>query len=220
MIDAVVFDAFGTLVRISQHTNPYRELMREGRRQGVVLTSESAHIAMTASLSLADMAAHLGIALTASKRVELAQALEMELSSVLPYPDAVEAVLRLRDAGLKLGVCSNLAAPYGPVVRNPFLNMDGYALSYELGVMKPDPVIYQSVCQQMGVTPGNYFNGEAGRVLMIGDSQRCDQDGPRSVGIMGHKLDRSGRGHITNLKQFAELVIAHNRVEGAALMNS
>lgn len=34
MISAAVFDAFGTIFRIRQRTNPYGALFREGRRQG------------------------------------------------------------------------------------------------------------------------------------------------------------------------------------------
>ncbi|WPX63538.1 HAD family hydrolase [Pseudomonas sp. MH10] len=123
-------------------------------------------------------------------------ALEREVSSIKPYPDAVEAMAQLRDAGVKIGICSNLAAPYGSVVRDIFPKMHGYAFSYELGVMKPDPLIYQAVCEQMGVMPGQYFSGAIGRVFMIGDSRRCDRDGPRAVGVFGLHLDRTGLGQI------------------------
>lgn len=216
MISAVIFDVFGTIARIGQRTSPYLDLFREVRRNGCALSLDMTRMAMTTDLSFDELADRLGVELTSWKRNKLNRALQLELLSIEPYSDAVDAISRLQRAGVKTGSCSNLAAPYGPVVRKFFPEMDAYAFSYELGVMKPEPAIYQSVCQQMGVTPGNYFNGEAGRVLMIGDSQRCDRAGPRSVGIMGYHLNRSGRGHITDLKQFAELVIAHNCVEGAA----
>lgn len=45
---------------------------------------------------------------------------------------------------------------------------------------------------------------------MIGDSQNCDQDGPRALGIAGFYLDRTGRGKIHDLIEFAEMVVAHN----------
>jgi HAD superfamily hydrolase (TIGR01549 family) len=210
VISAVVFDAFGTIVRIGQRMNPYHELIREGRRQGIALKPEITHIAMTTNLSLGEMASQLGISLTPSKRKELTRALELELSSIKPYPDAVEAISRLRDTGLRVGICSNLASPYGPVVRDLFPKMDGYAFSYELGFMKPDPNIYKDICNQMGVEPGHCFSEKIGRVLMIGDSKRCDRDGPRVAGILGFHLDRSGRGQIQNLKQFAHSVIDRN----------
>ncbi|CRM19298.1 HAD family hydrolase [Pseudomonas sp. 35 E 8] len=210
MISAVAFDAFGTIVRIGQRTNPYRELFREGRRQGVALTPDSAHLALTTNLSLDDMALSLGISLTPSKSEELRQRLELELSSIEQYPDAVEAISLLKEAGVKTGICSNLSSPYGPKVRDIFPLMDGYAFSYEAGATKPDPVIYRSICAEMDVEPGHYFGDGLGRVLMIGDSQRCDRDGPRVVGITGFYLDRTGRGQIHDLVQFAQIVINSN----------
>ncbi|KWS28947.1 HAD family hydrolase [Pseudomonas syringae] len=210
MIDAVVLDAFGTIVRINRRLNPYRELIREGRRQGCDLTLDGTHFMMTTNLSLVEMASQLGIYLSPAKRQELTRALELELASIEPFPDALEAVARLQGAGVRLGICSNLASPYGPVIKELFPNFDGYAFSYEVGAIKPDPVIYQSICSQMDVEPGHHFGGERGRVLMIGDSKRCDQDGPRLVGMMGLRLDRNGNGPIKGLLQFAEMVINQN----------
>ncbi|WP_337993888.1 HAD family hydrolase [Pseudomonas putida] len=215
VISGVVFDAFGTIVRISRRTNPYRELIREGRRQGVELKPDSLHIAMTANLSLDDMALTLGVALTPSRRQELYRRMEVELSSIEPYADAIEAISLLSAAGIKTGICSNLAGPYGPKVREIFPHMDGYTFSFEAGVMKPDPAIYRLICDQMGVEPGHYFNDTSGRVLMIGDSQRCDRDGPRDAGVMGFHLDRSGRGKIQDLVQFVRMVIDRNTPQEA-----
>ncbi len=76
--------------------------------------------------------------------------------------------------------------------------------------MKPDPLIYQAVCNQFGFGPADPFS-EQGRVVMIGDSQRCDRDGPRVVGVMGYCLERHGGGAIRDLSQFADLVLDHNR---------
>lgn len=208
MISAVVFDAFGTIVRINHRTNPYRELIREGRRQGVGLKPDSIRIAMTMNLPLDELASEFGVSLTASKRDELHRKLDTEISSIESYPDAVEAISLLKSHGIKTGICSNLARPYGHKVREIFAHMDGYAFSFEAGVMKPDPSIYRLVCDQMGVTPGHYFNDRTGRVLMIGDSQSCDRDGPRVVGVTGFHLDRIGRGKIYDLAQFAEMVIS------------
>lgn len=42
---------------------------------------------------------------------------------------------------------------------------------------------------------------------------RCDRDGPRTAGIMGFHLDRTGRAKITNLVEFAQLVVDQWRIE-------
>lgn len=210
-VDGVIFDAFGTVLRIGQRTNPYRNLLREGRRQGLELAPDSIRIAMTKNHSIYETASHLGIHLTRAQREELASELERELSSIQAFPDAKTAIALLQQAGVKVGVCSNLASPYGPVVREIFPQLNGYAFSFELGVMKPAPAIYHSICSQMDVEPGHLFGGGRGRVVMIGDSKRCDQDGPRLVGMMGLHLDRKRQGAINDLQQFAELVIDHIR---------
>lgn len=210
MVGAVIFDAFGTILQIGQRTNPYLQLFREGRQQGSILGPDAIGRAMTMDLPLDEFAAHLGITLRSSVRQEVNRALELELSSIRPYPEALEAIEMLQKSGCHVGICSNLASPYGRVVRELFPTMDGYAFSYELGIMKSDPKIYLSACDQMGVEPGDCFGVELGRVFMIGDSPRCDRDGPRVVGIMGLLLRRTGAGKIRDLTQFARLVIDQN----------
>jgi FMN phosphatase YigB (HAD superfamily) len=210
-VDGVIFDAFGTVLRIGQRANPYKNLLREGRRQGLTLAPGSIRIAMTTNHSIYEIASHLGIHLTPAKREELSRMLERELTSIQAFPDAKTAIALLQEAGVKVGICSNLASPYGPIVREIFPQLNGYAFSFELGVMKPEPSIYRSICSQMDVEPGHVFGGERGRVVMIGDSKRCDQNGPRLVGMMGLHLDRKRQGAINDLQQFAELVIDHIR---------
>lgn len=209
-VEAVVFDAFGTIVRIGHRFDPYLELFREARRQGVSIVPRMSDVAMTLNLSFDELASHLRIDLTPLKRERLNRDLQLELASVQAFPDAHAAVHMLQSSGIKVGVCSNLAAPYGPKIRELFPRMDGYAFSYELGVTKPEPSIYQAVCSQMNVEPGHYFSQEKGRVVMIGDSRRFDQDGARAVRVMGILLDRSGRTPIRDLEQLAKIVVDHN----------
>ncbi|WP_054989149.1 HAD family hydrolase [Pseudomonas coronafaciens] len=210
MIGAVVLDAFGTIVRITQRTNPYLDLIRESQRQGRVSGSAALRLLMTTDLAFDEAAALLGVSLTSAKLGQLSQALAVELSSIQPFTDATEAISRLKSAGMKVGICSNLAAPYGPVIRRLFPGLDVYAFSYALGIMKPDPEIYRSVSSQMGIELGHYLSQDSASAVMIGDSKRCDQDGPRSIGMMGFHLDRKSRGSMSDLLQFADLVIAYN----------
>lgn len=41
---------------------------------------------------------------------------------------------------------------------------------------------------------------------MIGDSKKCDEQGPRTSGIMGYHLDRSGLGRFRDLLEFSRLI--------------
>lgn len=73
--------------------------------------------------------------------------------------------------------------------------------------MKPDPAIYQSACSMMGVIPGKSFEAGAARVVMVGDSRKWDEIGPRSYGIPGHHLNRKGAGRFGDLFAFSQAMM-------------
>ncbi|NIF29467.1 HAD family hydrolase [Pantoea sp. Tr-811] len=205
-ITAVIFDAFSTTLRISAPTNPYRQLLREGVKHGRRPSPGDLHKLMTIDAGLREAADILGIQVTPSRMAEIESDLQREIESIEVFPDARDAIALLHEHGVATAICSNLAAPYGPAVKTLLPDLNIYSFSYELGVTKPDPAIYRAVCHDLGVVPGHLF-GSAAQVAMIGDSPRCDRDGPRAIGIKGFHLDRSGGGAKRDLVQFAELVV-------------
>lgn len=66
MTKTAIFDAFGTVVRIGRRTNPYRQLLREGIKQGRRPHPGDAHVIMTLNLELHELAKHVGILLSES----------------------------------------------------------------------------------------------------------------------------------------------------------
>ncbi|WP_024805407.1 HAD family hydrolase [Nocardia sp. BMG51109] len=85
-----------------------------------------------------------------------------------PYPDT-GAVLKSLDAqGIPVAVVSNIAFDVRPSFAANGWESDValYALSYEIGAMKPDPRIFEWTLDRMGVAP------EA--ALMVGDSREND----------------------------------------------
>lgn len=42
---------------------------------------------------------------------------------------------------------------------------------------------------------------------MVGDTVRCDRDGPAAIGMAGFHLNRQGRGDVRNLVECAERVL-------------
>ncbi|MEE4075180.1 HAD family hydrolase [Pseudomonas viridiflava] len=206
-IVAAVFDAFGTIVQIERKHHPFRQLLRDGIEQGRRPTAADLRTLMTSSLSLEEAAEHFGITVSPKRMKSLQDALDDELASITVYPDAIEAMRLLRSEGMAIGICSNLAQPFGPVLRDLFREVDGFALSYELGVMKPHAGIYREICHLLSVRPSWDMKASSEQVVMIGDSLRCDQDGPRTIGIFGYHLDRTGAGRISSLTQFAELLL-------------
>ncbi|PBK51308.1 hypothetical protein C6380_05160 [Pseudomonas syringae pv. actinidiae] len=60
--------------------------------------------------------------------------------------------------------------------------LDRYGFSFELGSIKPESHIYRATCKLVNVLSEGMFRSQ---VMMIGDSQSCDRDGPRKAGIQG-----------------------------------
>jgi len=214
-ITAVIFDAFGTTLRIGTPMHPYRRLLREGAKHGRRPSPGDLHKLMTIDAGLREAAEILGIQVAPSRMAEIETDLQCEIESIEIFQDALDAINLLREHGIATAVCSNLAAPYGPAVKTLLPNLNAYAFSYELGVTKPDSTIYRAVCSDLGVVPGHLFGdsaqvamiGDSAQVAMIGDSPRCDRDGPRAIGIKGFHLARSATGSIRDLTHFARLVI-------------
>ncbi|QOI07285.1 MULTISPECIES: HAD family hydrolase [Pseudomonas syringae group genomosp. 2] len=207
-IAAVIFDAFGTLARITRPTRSYGQLLREGKRQGRKFRPDDMQTLMTHKLSISQAAECFGIQVSPDRLGLLEQALEAELASIEPFPDALEAIAMLRAAGMRTALCSNLAMPYGPPIQQIFPNLDGYGFSYQVGAIKPSPIIYRHTCDLLGVRPGDDFISH-GRVVMIGDSVRCDRDGPRQCGIGGFLLRRGQAEGFSSLTDFARAVLAY-----------
>lgn len=205
---AILFDAFGTVIDIKRRFHPYRMLLRLGMQQGHRFGPDALRQLMVFNGDIVEAADLLDIQVSSGQQNVIQDALDRELAFCAPIPDAIEAIEMLKAAGVRIGICSNLAQAYGATVRRHFPTVDGFAFSYEIGVMKPDPLIYQMLCRSLGVTPMRDWYRGVSSVLMIGDSPRCDRDGPRSVGIPGYLLHRGATGPFGSLVQFAATVLA------------
>lgn len=201
MPTAVIFDAFGTLIKIQGGQHPYLRLLKLGKARGRSPRADDIDVLMQEPLTLSGAAQFFGIQAAPDELAVLEQVLADEIERIEPYPDGVDAVRLLQSRGIRVGVCSNLAFPYSRAIRRCYPDLDAYLLSSELGVMKPDVKIYQHACEQLDVEPPHAY--------MIGDSQRCDRDGPTACGIEGFYLDRSGgAGDYADLLSFAQDVLS------------
>jgi HAD superfamily hydrolase (TIGR01509 family) len=101
----------------------------------------------------------------------------------MPYPDTATALRGLRDAGIPVGVVSNIPWDVRGVFEHAGVAdlVDEYVLSYEEGVMKPDPKIFLSACQRIGVAPEE--------TLMIGDNEEAD-GGAAAIGCRFALVER------------------------------
>ncbi|GAA3243672.1 HAD-IA family hydrolase [Streptomyces thermocoprophilus] len=78
-----------------------------------------------------------------------------------PYPDAAEVLAALRERGVRVGVVSNIGWDLRPVFREHGLDayVDTYVLSYEHGVQKPDPRLFEVACSALGSAPRGDAHG-------------------------------------------------------------
>lgn len=95
-IKAVIFAAFGTLMRIEKGVHPYRVLLKEGIRQGRRPSPDDARVLMTQKLSLRGAAEHFGIEISQERIATIQQALDDELACIHRYPDGQEAIELLK----------------------------------------------------------------------------------------------------------------------------
>jgi len=198
--DAIVFDVYGTLVEIVDKRGPFRRLLRIGAHQGRPVAAGDAALLMSAPLGLDAAAQRLGIQLTQEQYAALEKDLHDEIASIRAFPETASTLTALRARGIKLGLCSNLAADYAaPIAALLPLQLDAYTWSFEAGAIKPDPAIYDRACRTLDCAPG--------RVLMVGDTPAADVDGPRACGMQSILLDRKqGRADAGSLASLAGLL--------------
>ncbi|PSK32908.1 HAD family hydrolase [Nocardia seriolae] len=121
------------------------------------------------------------------------------------FPDAAP-VLRALDGRVRLGVISTASRPYqiGKLRTVGLLRHFGDAVlcSDEFGAAKPDPAIFHTGCEMLGLPPE--------QVAYVGDRYDVDALGARDAGLRAYWLDRAGLGgdthdRVTVIRSLAEL---------------
>ena len=99
----------------------------------------------------------------------------IDTASWAPYPDTATVLTGLRRQGIKTAVVSNIAFDVRPAFEaiGVLDDVDEYVLSFEVGAVKPNPEIFQTALDRLGVA--------AVDALMVGDSEEAD-GGARAVG--------------------------------------
>lgn len=185
MIKAILFDAFGTLAEITERRRPYTKLLSLTDTKTRPTHADYATIVMARDWAIQETADWLGVTQDQAQEAGVFEGLTTELISMRLFPEAAETLAQLRANGFTLGICSNLAQPYSAPLRAllPF-EMDAYVWSFEVGAIKPGPIIYQAACEALQVKPDE--------ILMVGDTYDADCLGPRKLGMQALHLARRG----------------------------
>lgn len=170
----IIFDAFGKLIqRAKRRENPYARLVTPEASAGL------RHQVLTRNVPIDVFAREQGLEhLIPLLRREI----EQEIAALAIYPDVLETIAKLRGAGHKIAVCSNLAFEYCATVRLLLLAVDEFIFSCEVGAAKPQPQIYDEACQRLRCRPRDVF--------FVGDSRRADFEGPVAYGMRARLIER------------------------------
>lgn len=128
------------------------------------------------------------------------------------FADVVPCLEWLAAAGVRIAAVTNAS---GRHQRRKLadLGLSGYfdhvAVAGELGIAKPDPMIFDTVCRELGCLPSEAAH--------IGDKLETDARGARDAGLAGVWLSRAGEGAteaepdvpvISSLAELPELLVA------------
>lgn len=178
-IKAVCFDAFGTLVEIADKRRPYKSLIEALDSEAAASLTDRV---MREPLSLEDCIADFAPSMASERAHELQAELGYELASIVLRPHISELWAHLKRNGYRIAICSNLALPYGPALLNALpAKPDALILSFETGFIKPEPEIYQLVCDKLELNAEN--------ILFTGDTPLADVSGPKSFGMAAELID-------------------------------
>lgn len=178
-IEAVCFDAFGTLVEIAEKRGSVWQLFKAVPPAN---RAELKHRLMREPRSIYDWIELYGVDDDPLVALDIYTRVLSEVSSVTIRPGLADIWAQLRAKGMRLAVCSNLASSFGLAVRHALPDPpDVEVLSCKVGSIKPEPAIYAHVLDRLQIEPG--------RVLFVGDTPRADIEGPRAAGMKAIHVD-------------------------------
>lgn len=174
MIKAVIFDMFETLVTLFEGRTYWGENIAEDvgadpaefRREWHAIEKDRSIGRYTIEEGLEVVLKKLGlyspekVTLAASKRIE---ALNDTFSNI--PPETVELLKALKSRDIKVGIITNTFSDERDMIRSSILMpyIDEALISYEQGLCKPDPALYEKMTMLLDVRPEEcLFVGDGG----------------------------------------------------------
>ena len=191
---AVIFDLFGTLIDELMHPEVNRRVYVQKRNEmadalGVdrdefaeewsgALIQRMAGIFSSTEESLVHICRRLGVEASEESVARSARIrFEYSRDSLVPRPGVAETLSALKDRGYKVGLISNCteevcrlweSTPLAPL-------FDVAVLSFDVGLVKPDPRIYELATERLGV--------DGKDCLYVGDGSDGELSGAAQAGM-------------------------------------
>lgn len=190
-VQAIAFDVFGTLCEAA----PMGDLLRWHRDLPATERRRLRDDWMCGRLGLAELTRYGDTA--AAPPVEVLEYQAKASAATTRLFAAAKPVLdELARRSYPMACVSNLAPPFGPPVREVLAPwIEHYVFSYEVGARKPDPSLFDAVCAALALPPH--------RVLMVGDSPRCDIEGAREFGMPSVLVNQKHAAAALSIDQLA-----------------
>jgi HAD superfamily hydrolase (TIGR01549 family) len=197
--NVVILDLYGTLIKFGVMYHPFRTLLKCAREHGRSARSDDARQLMTVDADLFQLARHLGINAPDQMLVQLQSQIDEELASLTLFDDVIAALDKLKSLGVPVAICSNLAQPYGAVIDRLLPRKELHRfLSYEVGFIKPEPLMYHRIMTDLCV--------DSAQCLFIGDTFIADYEGPIKNGMQARHLTRDYLLESHTLSSLSEVV--------------
>lgn len=175
---AIAFDAYGTLCYVSSPKDPYHRLLNLKSTSATILRREL----MTSCKNLKDVVGKWGID-QPEVVAQIENLVDQEVESVQPFPEVIDTLMRLKKKGFGLAIVSNLSPPCAEPIKRYFsLLVDHFVFSFEVGAIKPEPKIFQVLCEKLETAPAE--------IVIVGDSMKSDIQGAKQFGMQVIHIDR------------------------------
>ena len=179
--------------------HPFRKILLWAREQGRKPQPDDARKIMTLDKECEELLAGLGIFPPDNMLAQLHQEIQEELASLTLFDDVLPTLDALANQCIPFAICSNLAKPYGVVIDKLLsqFNFDRQ-FSYEIGAIKPERKIYESILTGKGLVPG--------QILFIGDTLLADYEGPTQFGFQAKQLVRGQTSRSNSIASLTEVL--------------
>jgi putative hydrolase of the HAD superfamily len=199
--DAVLLDAFGTLIDIDR---PFERLQDSARRHlGAEISLAAAERALRAEMTyyadhchegadgdtLAELRSRCAAIVLAELEIDAepgpAATLLIDAIAFRAYDDVAPLLSGLAAAGVGVAVVSNWDCSLPDALASAGIEVGEVLSSGAIGSSKPDTGIFHAALAALGVAPE--------RALHVGDTEETDGVGARAAGIDVRIVDRGGR---------------------------